>query len=327
MMNHIKNLTLAEYRKVFMEADFWRAYLEEIARRHEIKIKTATTGEPGTYPVFVVNEQYVFKLFGDLFSGPRRYDAERTALEIINSSSAIPASKLVGRGKLFPEENTWQWPYLILNFIDGESYDSVRKNLDSSNALKIAENLGEIVGKIHKVHLSSKNDQAKISKNSYHQFIEGQKAKVLDNHKKWNTLPPHLIGQIPAYLRKNMATSSQIMFLHGDLHDEHLLLTNRQAEWAIEGIIDWGDALTGNIYYELPPIHLSIFRANKSQLKHFLQSYKWPDRDPSVFSRAAMAACLLHEFNVLQQYSEDHELMDYRSLDDLAEVIWNYTYE
>jgi Phosphotransferase enzyme family len=55
--------------------------------------------------------------------------------------------------------------------------------------------------------------------------------------------------------------------LHGDLHGDHVFISGAR----LVGTVDWGDALCGDLYYELPALFFGTFGASKrllSALRH-----------------------------------------------------------
>jgi aminoglycoside/choline kinase family phosphotransferase len=87
-------------------------------------------------------------------------------------------------------------------------------------------------------------------------------------------------------------------------------------------VIDFGDAMLGNIFYELSALHLDLFACDKSLLKAFLQAYGLPpDRD---FVRKAMVTSLLHQFDVYGHlFAWKPSLQKSSTLDEFAERLWN----
>lgn len=124
-------------------------------------------------------------------------------------------------------------------------------------------------------------------------------------------LPEFLIEQIDEYLAP---LSAECCLVHADLHGDHIFVRDGH----LAGIIDWGDALCGDPYYDLPSLFFGTFGGDKSLLRTFLQSYGWPMTGD--FVHRAMTMTLVHEFDPLGDALPSLEGI--RTLDDLARSLW-----
>jgi aminoglycoside phosphotransferase (APT) family kinase protein len=114
-------------------------------------------------------------------------------------------------------------------------------------------------------------------------------------HRSRRILPEFLIDQIDDYLAP---PSAERCLVHADLHGDHILVRDGH----LAGIIDWGDALCGDPYCDLPALFFGTFGGGKPLLLAFLDAYGWPvgsESGGSSFARRAMTMTLLHEFNPL----------------------------
>jgi Ser/Thr protein kinase RdoA (MazF antagonist) len=111
-------------------------------------------------------------------------------------------------------------------------------------------------------------------------------------------------------------------FIHADLTRDHFLGRLVDGHWSTMAVIDFGDAMLGNIYYELVALHLDLFDCDKRLLKTFLAAYSLPsDRD---FVHKMMVTSLLHQFDVnAYLFALKPELREFPTLDELAERLWN----
>jgi hypothetical protein len=79
----------------------------------------------------------------------------------------------------------------------------------------------------------------------------------------------HCSDQIDDYLAP---PSDERYLVHADLHGDHIFIRDGH----LAGIIDWGDALCGDPYYDLPALFFGTFGASKPLLRTFLDAYGWP---------------------------------------------------
>ena len=139
------------------------------------------------------------------------------------------------------------------------------------------------------------------------------------NQSKW---PIQLASQVEDYLNANAAflQADAVAFIHSDLTRDHLLGRLENGHWETGAVIDFGDAQVGNIFYELAALHLDLFDADRRLLRAFLQAYGLPPGPD--FTRQAMVTSLMHQFDVYGPLFEKLELRRIRTLDELAECLW-----
>ena len=126
-------------------------------------------------------------------------------------------------------------------------------------------------------------------------------------------LPRHLVEQIPEYLAEPAPVRRLV---HADLHAHHIFVERGR----LVGVIDWGDAILADPYYDLPALHLLTFRADKDLLRAFLAGYGWPVGPE--FAHRAMSMTLVHEFNPLGGIRDTVDLTAVATLDELASLLW-----
>jgi hypothetical protein len=92
--------------------------------------------------------------------------------------------------------------------------------------------------------------------------------------------------------------------------------------WNTNGLIDFGDAKIGNIFYELAALHLDLFACDKRLLAAFLKAYglNW---EPA-FTTKLMTTALMHQFDVFEPlFALKPELARSRSINEMADFFWN----
>jgi hygromycin-B 7''-O-kinase len=109
--------------------------------------------------------------------------------------------------------------------------------------------------------------------------------------------------------------------IHADLTADHLLGRLVNGRWQTLAIIDWGDAMTGNILYELVALYLDLFHSDKHSLRIFLESYGLPDFYQPNFPRQALSMTLLHQFPVAGSVYAPHHRV--HTLQALAERFYS----
>jgi hygromycin-B 7''-O-kinase len=292
------------YAACLDDGDFWAPYVAEILRRHDLPSEPPVIGRVGSFPTFLAGP-YVVKLFGERFEGAISYQSERAVLRLLRDHPAIPAPTLLAEGSLFDAAPTgWHWPYLVMSRLAGSCWWDAALDRTAQEAL--ARQLGAAIGDLHALP---------IPHDPFWQrdWIAEWGATCAERQRRWRALPTHLIDQIEAYL---LIPHAERRLLHADLHDHHVFVEGDR----LVGIIDWGDAIVADPYYELPALHLHTFNADRDLLAAFLDGYGWPpDAD---FARRAMSMALIYPFNVLDRVARTTSLAAIRTLDELADLVW-----
>src|SRR5207302_1916320 len=278
---------------------FWEQYIREVLRRHGLPDGVVTTGTGGTFPTFLVGA-YVVKFFPKRFDGGECFLIERSLHTSVLENPDIPAPRHVAHGQLF--ETGWRWPYLVTTRVDGSEWRHARISFDDQ--LAAASQLGSIV---RCEHDNASPDDKVWRRDLIGELRDTCAVRVRDAE----MLPTHLVDQIDGYL---VEPSDLRRLVHGDLHGDHVFVNGGR----VVGIIDWGDALYGDPYYELPALFFGTFAGSKRLLRVFLDAYGW--EVTSDFADRAMTMTLLHEFAPLGRVLPP--LSDVQSLHELAVRLW-----
>ena len=151
--------TLDSYRQLFMDARFWQPYVRQVCVRHSLSCSTIRAGTPGTCPVFIVDDRasqsprssegpdfgdrWVVKFYGRLFGGARAAAAERAVGRLLALHPVAPCATLVAEGRLLAESSSsWDWPYLVFQFLDGTSFGENFGVLLKAEKMGVARQMG-----------------------------------------------------------------------------------------------------------------------------------------------------------------------------------------
>jgi hygromycin-B 7''-O-kinase len=306
---------LEGYRRGFMDLETWRPFVREAFRRHDLGCEAIRPGLAGTFPTFIVDERRVVKFFGPLFEGETCWQVEAEAAALMVGLPELPVARLLACGML---EEMSGWHYLIFACVPGFSLGEVSEQVGSESRLALAGWLGRSLRRMHRLALPPGTTLPVLSPERMRAWFD---ARWPGDRSKW---PALLAGEVEAYLEASAGViqSGANAFIHADLTRDHLLGQVEAGRWITQALIDFGDAMQGNIYYELAALHLDLFGCDKRLLAAFLEAYGL-DPDPD-FPRRAMATALLHQFDVLGPLFEHRqELREIQSLDALAACLWD----
>lgn len=294
--------SIQEYGSRLDDTTFWKPYLQAVAKLEGLPNTDWEPGIPGTFATFLAGE-VVVKLFGYYRWWRECHEAELEVHRVLLNHPEIPAPALLAEGQLYDEPNPW--PYLITRRISGVAWRDA--NLKSGDQMRLARNLGEITRLVHDLTPPT----TPVFKRDW---LAEYREKCIERHRKWAILPSRLIDQIEDYLVEPL---NDRQLIHGDLTKDHLFVNGPH----LVGLIDWGDAIATDPYYELGPLHIDLFSGDRSLLREFLTAYRWPVA--SDFADRAMSLVLMHEFNVLSPVREILDLETVPTLSDLATRLWS----
>ncbi len=331
--------TIQEYSNKFCDASIWSPYVAMICERHGLTpFQPIHAGIPGTFPTFIAGNRWVIKFYGPLFNGAASFEAERSVNQLIQSCRHTIAQEitlsppdLITAGQLLDNHSGWPWPYLVFQYLPGVSIGEVYDQVAFSSKCRLANDLGRWSRWLHSLDLSRKFTASPSKWESYSDFIDRQRRGCSERHAGWGSLPPRLVGQIDRFLSSAhfLQPGEGTHLIHADLTADHILGEVHGQAWRSRGVIDFGDARLGSRYYELGALHLNLFKGDKRLLASFLQGYGvyhdpvYQGLSPKQFAREAMAAALIHQFNIFENAAAivpDLNTID--TLDQLTERLW-----
>jgi Ser/Thr protein kinase RdoA (MazF antagonist) len=226
----------------------------------------------------------------------------------------VPTARLLAEETLAEAPD---WGYLVFEFVPGVSIGEVYEQVSFEEKLALARRLGGWVKRMHTVDVRDGTLLPHLSLDLMNGWFAG---RWPEERQKW---PVRLAAGVREYLQENAAfvQSDAGSFIHADLTQDHFLGALENSRWTTRAVIDFGDAMLSNLYYDLAALHLDLFDCDKRLLAAFLEAYGLlPDPD---FARKAMATSLLHQFDVYAHlFAWKPELQQVHTLDELAKQLW-----
>jgi hypothetical protein len=330
MIPHEKPLehldTLDGYRRYFMDVTFWEPYVHSVCARLGLASQPPVrAGLAGTYPTFIVADRWVIKFFGHLFEGEQSFAVERE-MSVLLRPGKIPTPALIASGNTFEHLIAWPWPYLVYEFVPGISFGEVYERVAFSDRLALARDLGQFAQRLHALPITP-STVFRPDWGSYRTLLQKQRQACIAAHQAWQALPAHLMAQIDAFLlpvEDLVDWGRRPHLIHADITGDHILGQVRGARWATTAIIDWGDAMVGDLNYELSALHLDLFRGDKRLLAAFLDVYGLDAQSRTLLPKRALGVALLHRFNVLEGvFKRFPQAGEIPTLEQLAVALWD----
>lgn len=315
------------YCQHFMDAALWRPHVQSVCRRHGLHpCQQVRAGLAGSFPTFIVENQWVVKFFGQLFGGVLAYHTELQVNALLPPDLAVRAPALRYSGALLEAGRGWRWPYLIFEYLPGISIGEVYAQVGADDKLALASSLGKATRQMQRLSLVGA-PLFGAGLEVYTSFLHAQRAKCLANHRQWQSLPGHLVDQLEEYLLPVEMLADPCLphgLIHADITGDHILGRLEADRWVTLGLIDFGDARIGNVFYDLGALHLDLFRCDQRLLRVYLEAYGLEDR--RAFAHKAMSVALLHEFDLFSVLRRvNPQALAAATLSDLASEIWGAT--
>lgn len=305
-----------EYARLLHELEPWRTAVLGVCRREGAPIDSPALrlGLVGTYPTVIVADRWVVKLIGPWWSGPESFAAEADAYDLLDADPSLPVPRRLAQGELVPGE----WRYLVLSFIPGVPLSAVFDQLTAEARLEVARWVGGAVRQLNQLPLRP-GRALQPDWEPFVRFLTEQRGRATERHRGWGSLPPHLLHQLDDWLPPIEALvdrSQPPVFVHGDLHGDHILGVVDGKRFRPTGILDFTDVQIGDAYYELGAVQRDAFRCDRSMLAAYREAAGLPDPGQLGFARRALKYLLLHDFD---QLADLPWLAEVETLDELAD--------
>lgn len=312
----IRFLVEEHYRGVRRDASFWRPYIEEALKSHEMSVEPILAIEgDGANATFWLGSDKIFKIYTPFINGRESKGMEPAALRNL-AHTDVPVPALLARGELMPLDEDWKWPYAVIERLPGRMLDAIWPELPHEQKMGYAFQVGDMLRKLHKVVPSSE-----VSRTFQTNWPRGFVDFLARQHQLVSAKAE--LAVVPLYeeiLRLNPANygGGWPCLLHADLDGAHLLVQNGQ----ITGVIDFGDAKLGDPLYDFVTVHVSLFDQDPRLFAEMLRGYGMTPAKEKNFKARLTAYAILHEWD----FADDLPRWALRSgattLADLGEHMW-----
>ena len=250
------------YRERSRDLADWLPALDEIARRHSVTRGEVTRFPDGESPVFAFGEEFVVKLMPKL--GSTIMQQEVDLLTFLAPHAELPAPRLVGQGELE------DWQYLLMTRVAGIALQRAWREIPPEQHPRLAAEIGQLLAALHEL------PQIKMNPGGidWTEFCHASFAR-------WLARPS--VGRIsralqddgPRYFGAHGAAvaTAQRRLLHGDLAPVNLLVRSEPAGWAISGMIDFGNAMRGDPWFDLTAASVLLQPGDRTIVHALLEGY------------------------------------------------------
>lgn len=306
----------------------WKPILETICVRHDIHGIKFSQNLEGTNPVFEVtltpnsnqlkifNKAYIIKILAPNFRP--QYQGDYYSLKLLNHHHlGIKVPKLIYSGDV---DN---WPYLVIEKLDGIMLSSVLDTLSHENKIDIARALGDFSAQLHALP----EELVERLRVDWPDLVQRQTLNCYEKRKRQGLATP-LLESINTYLQRHSdklapnLNKTTAHLIHTDLHPGNLLVTMEQGQYKLSGIIDFGDALAcADPTFEFTSPALLLALGEASIFHAYLDGYGYKGlRDSNLQQHMMVLNLLRHTGDIdylLQHVPNCQGVLDWEELEPL----------
>jgi hygromycin-B 7''-O-kinase len=270
----------------------------------------------GSNVVYVRDGHEVVKLYCPLFA--RDHRIEGAVMEHVHGRVGVDTPEILHRGELEG------WPYIITSFVSGMPLQDLWPQLNRDARVSISHQIGELIARWHTIL----PDGLDASFENWPEFIQKQIDTSADRQRDQG-LSEAWVSRLDDYMNSFEVTDfvpSHPVLVNADFIDEHILLTGQSGDWAITGLIDFGDVMAGHREYDLIAPTIEIMAGERECQIALLKSYGYRDDDINdELRKRLMAWSLLHRFaDVPYMLRKVSAASSPQTVEELARAVWRF---
>jgi len=198
--------------------------------------------------------------------------------------------------------------------------------------VQLVQQLAPMVSELHSVQIpTGETVPESLQPGFFKSFIRDLYDTTVQRQTKRNTLPKHLMDQLPSYLPSfdefmKFFKSDPLRLIHADLHLEHVFVKKNNVSLNVSGLIDMGDCRLAPASYEWISLHMITFQCKKNLLAQFFNDYGFSTAEVKQWAFKMMCITLVYEFDAMNTIASGFQidLDKVNTLEELAEMLWNY---
>ena len=261
--------------------------LRVICDRHGLASAPLARFETGTNAVFAAGERHVVKLYPPPWAALAQ--ADRVVAEHIHSRISVATPEVHAHGILEG------WSYVVMSRLQGRYLTEVWKTLARPDQVRIAAELGVIVGELHALPTNGLD----ALDHDWDGFVRSRMQGCVERHRQ-QEVAEHWLQQIPTFLQRAVPLyppNFRPTIISGDIHDYHLLAAEEAGRWRLTGLFDFDDARIGFHEYDLAATGLFMLHSRPDLLRAFLLAYGYADNSlDDALSARLLVYTLLHRY-------------------------------
>jgi hygromycin-B 7''-O-kinase len=304
---------LNDFEKYFRD-DLWVDVAKHICAEHEMHFQDIRRSEHGENIIFLLDTDYVLKIFSPLRNG---FNREKAAIEFAGGRIPLPIPEIAVEGEI---EGFY---YLIMTQLRGHLL--TREDwlkLDPREQVRLITNLAGALKELH-------SHDAEGIGFDWTEFLKIQVSYAVDRQVEAGA-NPEWIERLPGFIEDNLELLPKAVeepaFLHGDVHFGNLRFGNVDGKLQITGLFDFADSLTGVREYEFVAPGVIMVQGQGDIQREMFRAYGYADKDiDETLRRRLMLLTVLYECSNLKKYALRlrPEAVNY-SFHELERAIWSF---
>ncbi|MFZ6676662.1 phosphotransferase [Undibacterium sp. Tian12W] len=241
----------------------WMPVLEHLQQAFELPNDSWEKIPLGANALFGLGKDVIVKLVPPNWR--RQGDKEILVAPLLEGKLSLQTPRLIASGEID------HWVFVIFSRLQGTLLADIWPSLDIDQKQSIMLQTGQLVRELGSVKFN-----ADISiKVDWPNYIQNLITDCLARHQR-RKMPETLLVQVMPYIEAagDFAKAGDLRFIHMDIHPWNLMAKQKQGQWQLSGLLDFGDAIVGNSdRFELLTPMIFMAQGNPLLLQALLQSY------------------------------------------------------
>ena len=296
------------------EPSNWLPAACDIARSHGLAGTAPRIFATGTNVVVGLDGPFVLKIFPPLLRD--QFISERGSLTLLRGRLNVAIPELVCEGERD------QWPYLVITRLPGVLGDEAWPTLPEDQKERVLRQIGETIAEVQRVPIG----ELSAIEPHWDRFMQRQIDGCRARHTRLG-LPQKFLDGLDDFLTQAIPLipmDAPPVILTGEYIPQNFLLSCRDSEWYLSGLIDFGDVLTGWGEYDLLGPSAFMTAGMPRRVRSLFEGYGYSSADinPALKCRL-MALMLLHRASDPVRHITIDDWQDKAAdLCGLAQLLW-----
>jgi hygromycin-B 7''-O-kinase len=276
---------IEQFRKLRAEPSLWLPMARDIARGHGYAGFEPAVFATGTNLVVGIGDRLILKIFPPMHRS--QFVSERGALQVLAGQLRVDIPEIVHCG----ERDAWT--YLIMTRLSGVLASDAWPDMAEADKEQVLRQLGETIAEVQRV---PPGELLRIEPN-WAVFMQGQIAGCHARQQRLGLADKFLDGldDLLRDARDLIPMHAPPVILTGEYIPENFLLSRRGEGWAVSGLFDFGDVLTGWGEYDLLGPSAFMAAGRPGRVRSLLEGYGYKRADiDGRLKRRLLALMLLH---------------------------------
>ena len=248
----------------------------------------------------------------------RELEIERVGLTIAAGRLPVATPEIVAEGELEG------WPYLVMTLLGGEPAEGLWGRLDGGTRARLIAEMGALAAAIHALPLAD----AGALRMDWRAYLEARRAAMVDKHRargldeRWIAEVVEFVDALPPVAE----WPADEVFLHNDIHLDHVHLAIDGGTPRLCGFLDFADAQIGAREAEFVTVGGFLAVTDPHAASIFLRGYGMsPEALTPELARRLTGHVLVNRYcdiaPILRRYPEEARP---RSLAELHRRMWDF---